>query len=115
MLLWKQQALFAKDVAQLILYIANQGYSCTFGEVFRTYEQALLNQKRGIGIKNSLHTKKMAVDLNIFSPEGVYLTKVDDYIQFGTYWENLDSNNRWGGSFKKLRDGNHFERLPLES
>lgn len=99
---------FTKNVAELIRYIFARGYFCTFGEVFRTKEQAELNAKKGIGIANSLHCKRLAVDLNLFDHDKSYLADVMDYKDFGNYWETLNKDNRWGGKFKNA-DGNHFE------
>lgn len=109
MKLYEQQAAFAIQIADLIKYIWDSGYKCTFGEAYRTPEQAALYAQQGKGIKNSLHIQRLAIDLNLYSPEGVYLTKTEDYAQFGQYWESLDSKNRWGGKFTRA-DGNHFER-----
>jgi len=105
MTLSERQQIFATNVARLILNINGSGCACTFGEVYRTPEQAALNAANGIGIKNSLHCKRLAVDLNIFR-QGIYLSNTEAYTPFGEYWESLDPLNRWGGRFK---DGNHFE------
>ena len=111
MKLQEHQAAFSQDVAQLINYIFLQGYSCTIGEVFRTPEQAKLYAQVGKGIPNSLHCKRLAIDLNVFTLDGRYLDKTEDYELFGRYWESLDTHyNRWGGRFSRLPDGNHFER-----
>jgi len=108
MKLWEKQAIFAKNVAKLILYIFDENYYCTFGEATRSKEQAELNAKKGIGILDSQHRKRLAVDFNLFSPEGIYLTDSKDYLKFGKYWKSLSLQNRWGGDFAK-GDGNHFE------
>lgn len=103
------QQIFALNVSRLIAYIFSQGYACTFGEAYRTPEQALLNQQKGIGVANSLHCKRLAVDLNLFTePAGAYLTRTQDYELIGAFWENLHDLNVWGGRFKR-GDGNHFE------
>lgn len=101
-----KQKVFTKNVAKLIEYIFFKNYSCTFGEAFRSKEQAEIYAKQGKGIKDSLHCQRLAIDLNLFSPEGKYLTQTKDYEQFGIFWESLHPENRWGGRFK---DGNHFE------
>ena len=102
-----KQRLFAQDVAKLITYIFEKGYSCTLGEVYRTAEQAAWYADKGIGIKDSLHCKRLAVDINLFSAKGEYLTRSEEHAPFGEYWESLSDKNRWGGRFN---DGNHYER-----
>lgn len=102
------QQIFAHNVAKLITKIFDCSYSCTLGEAFRTEEQANLYAAKGIGIKNSQHCKRLAIDLNLFSPSGKYLTSTDQYETFGAFWETLHPLNRWGGHFQRA-DGNHFE------
>ena len=104
-----RQKIFAKNVANLINYIFSEGYSCTFGEAYRTKEQAELYAQSGKGILISLHCKRLALDLNLFSPLGEYLTDSKDYEKFGHYWEGLHKDNRSGCFFKNKKDGNHFE------
>ena len=106
MLLSEQQALFARDVARLILYINEAGYACTFGEAWRHPMVAEYNAAVGAGIKNSLHCDKLAVDLNLFK-NGSYLSGTKAHRQFGEFWESLDPLNKWGGRWD---DGNHYER-----
>jgi len=108
MKLSEKQAIFAVNVASLINYIDKQGYRVTFGETFRTPEQADIYAKNGKGIKNSLHCKRLSVDLNLFSPEGEYLTDTKSHEPFGKFWKSLHKHNRHGGDFKKP-DGNHYE------
>jgi len=60
------------------------------------------------GIKNSCHTMRLAIDLNLFvdgewvqGPHWVWNT-------LGSYWLGLNRDfNRWGGNFRS-RDWNHF-------
>ncbi len=99
------QSIFAGNVSKLIRYINEQGYTCTFGEAWRTPEMAEIYAKRGTGIKRSLHCERRAIDLNLFL-EGKYLTDGNAHKPFGDYWESLDPRNRWGGRFN---DGNHYE------
>jgi len=107
MKLSQQQQEFAKDIAKLIQFIFSSGYSCTLGEAFRTDEQAEIYAKKGSGIKNSLHCQRLAIDLNLFSPNGEFLGATEDHRKFGDYWEGLDTCNKWGGRFN---DGNHYQR-----
>jgi hypothetical protein len=116
MTLSEQQQLFAQHVAQLIIEIKNQGYACTLAEAYRTSEQAALYAKRGVGIIDSLHCERLAIDLNLFK-NGEYLMDNNSYEIFGKWWESLDPNNRWGGYFVSKYGGHivdldHFERKP---
>ncbi|HCM1923108.1 TPA: M15 family metallopeptidase [Salmonella enterica subsp. salamae serovar 16:m,t:e,n,x] len=104
MTLSEKQALFTVMVARLILFADQHGLRLTFGEAFRTPEQAALNAKKGSGIKNSLHTQRLAIDFNLFV-NGEYKTDSRDYLPLGEYWESIGGT--WGGRFSKP-DGNHF-------
>ncbi|MGQ6246376.1 M15 family metallopeptidase [Serratia sp. IR-2025] len=105
MTLSEKQQLFTKLIAQLILWADEKGYRLTFGEAYRTPEQAALNAKKGSGISNSLHTKRLAVDLNLFI-NGQYQTNSAAYLSLGEYWESIGGS--WGGRFRDRPDGNHF-------
>ena len=107
MTLGEKQRLFTKLVGELIRYTYDVlGYQLTFGEAYRTPEQAALNAKIGSGIYNSLHTQRLAVDFNLFV-NGVYVAGTEAYTPLGEYWESLDPQCAWGGRFAKP-DGNHF-------
>jgi len=105
MTLGHRQQNFAGNVAKLLYYIYNKGYTVTLGEALRTQEMAEIYAKRGTGIKNSQHCKKLAIDLNLFK-DGVFLTSSEAHRPFGDYWETLNPDNRWGGMWN---DGNHYE------
>lgn len=105
MTLRERQEIFTRNVSKLIEFIFDSGYTCTLGECWRSKEQAEFNVSKGIGILNSLHRARLAIDLNIFKG-GIYSMFDKDYQPAGEYWETLNENNRWGGRFK---DGNHFE------
>ncbi|HBS7470288.1 TPA: M15 family metallopeptidase [Klebsiella pneumoniae] len=105
MTLSEKQQLFTRLIAQLILWADEKGYRLTFGEAYRTPEQAAINAKTGSGISNSLHTKRLAVDLNLFI-NGQYQTDSAAYLPLGEHWESLGGS--WGGRFKSRPDGNHF-------
>ena len=100
----QKQSLFVVMVGKLIAFAGEKGYDLTFGEAYRTPEQAQRNADAGIGIKDSLHTKRLAVDFQLFK-DGVYLTASDDYKPLGEFWESIGGS--WGGRFSKP-DGNHF-------
>ncbi|NYY77063.1 hypothetical protein DMI62_22680 [Escherichia coli] len=91
-------------VASLIHWAEEHGYRLTFGEAYRTPEQAALNAKKGSGISNSLHTQRLAVDFNLFV-NGQYKTRTEDYLPWG-----ILGITGWcpGGRFKSRPDGNHF-------
>lgn len=101
------QRRFVPLIAKLIEYAYAQGYELTFGEAYRTPEQAALNAQHGSGIANSLHILRLAVDLQLFK-DGVYLTDSTAYAPLGTYWKGLDPDCAWGGDFASRPDGNHF-------
>lgn len=105
MTLSEKQQLFTALIADLIHWAQSKGYRLTFGEAYRTPEQAALNAKKGSGISNSLHTQRLAVDFNLFI-NGVYQTQTESYRPLGEYWESL--GGCWGGRFKSRPDGNHF-------
>jgi len=104
MTLRQRQEIFTRNTADLIEFIFRSGYTCTYGETYRTEQQAEWNAAKGIGSINSLHCKRLAVDLNIFK-NGVYLKDTNSYKFAGDYWCTLHPMNRWGGVDN---DGNHF-------
>ncbi len=103
----QKQSRFALGVAMLIQEAARRGYAVTLGEVYRTPEQAALNASKGTGIKNSLHTDRLAIDLNLFDKRGKYLTDGTGHRELGKWWKSLSPDHRWGGDTKKL-DFNHY-------
>lgn len=106
MTLGEKQRKFTYLVSKLIQWAYQEGYELSFGETYRTPEQAALNAKKGIGIAKSLHTKRLAIDLNLYY-ENVYQAHSESYEPLGTYWKSLDQLCRWGGDFSKP-DGGHF-------
>lgn len=108
MTLRQKQSLFVQLIGKLIEFAYAQGYELSFGEAYRTPEQAILNAKKGIGIKNSVHTDRLAVDFNLFK-DGAFLPHTAQHKQLGEYWESLHPDCRWGGRFN---DGNHYSFTP---
>lgn len=107
MTLLQKQQMFAHLVSGLLLAASKFGYSCTLGEAYRSPEEAARLAALGKGITQSLHTQRLAIDLNLFR-DGVLLTKSEDYQTLGEWWElnsTPDYQCCWGGRF---RDGNHF-------
>ena len=107
MTLNERQFRFTQMVADLIRWSYIHGFDLTFGEAYRTPEQAKLNAQKSIGIVNSLHCKRLAIDFNLFK-DGIYQTDSEAYQPLGEYWKTLDSDCEWGGDWQK-RDGNHFQ------
>jgi hypothetical protein len=104
MTLRQKQSLFASLVPGLIEFAITEGYEITFGETYRSPEEAARLAKLGVGIKNSLHTLRLAIDLNLFR-NGVYLATDAAHQPLGAFWELLHPLCRWGGRFG---DGNHY-------
>lgn len=102
--LGQKQRQFTKMVGQLIEFAYHSGYELTFGEAYRTPEQAALNAKKGSGISNSLHIQRLAIDLNLFKG-GQYLPDSESHRPLGEYWESIGGS--WGGRFSKP-DGGHY-------
>lgn len=109
MTLRENQEAFLNDFAKLVLWCFENGYTATEGEGYRTPEQAKLNAAKSKGIVNSLHCDRLAHDINLFKG-GVYISDSDGHRPVGEYWKSLDPANRWGGDFKRLKDGNHYSR-----
>ena len=103
----EKQQTFTILLVHLIRWAYDQGYAITFGETYRPPETAAMYAKKGIGIKNSLHCRRLAADLMLFK-NGKYLKKTEDYKPLGEHWESLGSPGAecvWGGRFN---DGCHF-------
>src|ERR1700739_2108788 len=107
MTLAEQQRRFLPLVAKLVDHAYAQGYELTAGELYRSPEQAALNAQHGSGIANSLHTLRLAIDLQLFK-DGIYLTDGVAYKALGEFWKTLDPLCCWGGDFTTRADGNHF-------
>lgn len=106
--LFKLQTQFSISIAHLILDLKAEGFRVTLGEAFRPWFVAEKYQKLGKGIRDSLHTKRLAIDLCLFNDVGRYLTETDDYVKAGEIWEGMstpEAKHCWGGRFG---DGNHF-------
>lgn len=104
MTLGEKQRLFGKLLGTLLTHIYGEGYEVTVDWCYRPPEVAAYYASLGIGIRNSLHTLKLAVDLNLFK-DGVWLSDTKDHEPIGVFWEGLHPLCRWGGRFG---DGNHY-------
>jgi len=102
MTLREKQSIFASMVADLIHQAELFGYAVTLGDANRSIQEATR-----LGKKNSVHTKRLVIDLNLFL-NGKYLDKTDDHKILGEWWERQsfgDVKCCWGGRFN---DGNHY-------
>lgn len=115
--LLQEQFLFSRHVALLLPKAHELGFEFSLGEVLRTADQQAIYVKRGASqTSNSMHLKKLAIDLNLFV-DGKLAT-AEQIRPLGKWWESLDPKNRWGGSWRgkvesgvsKFVDGPHFER-----
>ena len=110
MTLGQNQEKFTQDLANLLNYLIQNGYTVRVGEVERTKAQQDLYIKEGKSkTYNSMHLKRCAADLHIFK-NGEWLQSKTQLQSIGDYWESLDQSNRWGGNFKSFIDTPHFER-----
>jgi aryl carrier-like protein len=101
---------FAMAVGVLLSKAKEMGYAVTFGEAYRTPEQAAWNAAHGSGIKNSLHTRRLAVDLNFFK-SGELISDSAQLADIGAWWKRQGPMYCWGGDFPRP-DGNHFSISP---
>jgi len=106
MTLREKQSLFAQHIGWLLIVARGMGFDVTLGEAYRAPEIAAMYARDGRGISNSLHTQRLAIDLNLFK-DGTYLTTSEAYTPLGEWWERQHELARWGGRFSRP-DGNHF-------
>lgn len=107
------QKTFSQDAARLIQKAKELGFEVTLGEAWRTPEQAEWNAQHGLGIKESVHCQRLAIDLNLFK-DGEYLTNdsTGAYRALGEWWKTLGPDHCWGGDFHPLVDLDHFSITP---
>ncbi len=125
--LLQKQWRFARSVGVLLDQAHRLGYLVTLGECYRSDEQAEINSlgpngraavagmierafpllARKIrnnpatanGIRASLHTERLALDLQLFDQAGNWLQDVGPYQRLGESWEALGPDYVWGGRF----------------
>lgn len=110
MTLLATQQKFSFLIAKLILKAYELGYEITLGQAYRSEEQAKVYAAENKGIANSLHTQRLAIDLNLFRG-GKYLAESEDHRTLGMLWKGFGPiygvDTAWGGDFTKP-DGNHY-------
>lgn len=104
MTLGEKQRLFAGLVGKLLCHIYESGYEVSLDWAYRPPEVAAYYASIGVGIRSSLHTVKLAVDLNLFR-YGTWLRTTEEHKPIGEWWEQQHDLCRWGGRFG---DGNHY-------
>lgn len=100
---------FTKSLSRLLTWTEINGYKVTLGEAYRPEWVAKEYANRGMGIENSLHTLRLAIDLNLFLG-GELLTFSADYKNAGDFWESMSVPgliHKWGGAFA-VPDSGHF-------
>lgn len=131
--LLKLQWEFTQCLANLYLYMRQNGYEAAGGECKRSDEQAVINSigehgrervaslvqvefpdlamalrnnGKNNGVKLSVHQLKLAQDIDLFKG-GSYLSDAESHRMFGEYWKKLHPAARWGGDFQS-KDANHY-------
>ena len=94
MTLREKQSKFAQMVARLLITAAARGYDVTFGDAYR-------DPRCPYGSKNSLHKKRLAIDLNLFK-NGKWLTDGSGHDELHDLWD------KWGGAERIKGDLNHY-------
>lgn len=98
-----KQRVFARMVADLILFAYERGYELTLGDAYRDPRvHGQHGRKKSYGSANSVHKLRLAIDLNLFKG-GKFLQKTEDHKELGEFWESIGGS--WGGRFN---DGNHY-------
>ena len=108
----QRQALFARLIGQMIVWLFDNGYEVTVGDFYATSGH----------MENSVHGDRMAADLNIYlvgrwmdglATDGAGAWQLPHWQKIGDKWKSLDSACRFGGDFK-IRDWNHFSLQSLD-
>ena len=107
MKLGKKQQIFAYTLAKFLLWIYASGWAVRIGEVYRPPYTAKEMARRGKGIVNSVHTKKLAVDLFLVKNGKDVTWDTSDYIPLAKKWESYHPLARAGHNFRG-RDSVHF-------
>lgn len=108
----EKQTRFALALGGLIGKAQELGYNVTLGEAWRSPEQALYNARHGLGTVNSLHTQRLAIDLNLFTAEGRLVTDDTGHKELGKWWCEQSADFCWGGNFTHLKDFDHYSLTP---
>lgn len=94
-------------MAKLLNRIFEMGLEYTWGEAYRPPEIARIYAERGVGIANSLHCQRLAIDIYLWK-DGEIIWDGPEYGYLAIYWLGLHPDNRWGGKFKRYKDIYHY-------
>lgn len=107
---------FSRYLGRLLVYADDTGIRLTMGECYRTPQQAAWNAAHDLGIQNSLHQVRLAVDVQIFLEKGGAWVYADrgtepEYKLLANYWKSLDPLCCWGGDFTHSPDWDHYSLM----
>jgi hypothetical protein len=110
------QILFSQEAVLLVQHAQSLGYGVTLGEAWRSPQQAQWDAQHGTGVSHSLHTEKLAIDLNLFKRADdtslwTYITDDEGHKDLGVWWKARGANHYWGGDFT-TKDFNHYSISP---
>ncbi len=104
----QRQALFAQKLGEFLTWLFANGFEVTLGGAY---------DKEGEGghKPNSVHSDRMAIDLNIYLA-GLWMDGNGDWQaphwqKIGAQWKSNGDIFKWGGDFK-IKDFNHFSVTP---
>ena len=102
--LLKQQQSFSRMVPLLLSKAFELGYEVTLGDAYRDPRvHGKVGEQKSYSHPNSFHKVRLAIDINLFTKDGEYLTGTEGHDKLGEYWESIGGT--WGGRF---RDPNHY-------
>lgn len=101
-----KQVEFTRVMAEFQCWCFENGHEIIEAESFRPPWVAEEYARRGAGIKNSTHTKKLARDLFVVI-NGRVTWDIEAYAVLGAEWKRRHPLARWGGDFRN-RDAVHF-------
>lgn len=93
--LLEKQWRFARMYALLILHAEQLGYKVTLGDTYR-------DPRVPYGHPKSTHRFRLAGDLNLFLPDGDYLSSGEEHDAIHDYWDLI------GGAERITGDLNHY-------
>jgi hypothetical protein len=87
----------------LIDKVFEMGYVCTLGDLFRDQRVfGPVGTQMGYGHPKSAHKVGLALDINLFFPNGVYIRDDTGHSEVHDYWDSV------GGAKRIPDDSNHY-------